>query len=578
MINVVGQANHAVAHSYDDARADGAILETKPAGGADDRPLLRPSLRDGFVLANVQLTEIERRLPESATEKEAVETAIPVLPPAPPLREGPAGSLVLLAVEIYGATAYRPEEFAPLYENLLARPVTMDDVASLTGAITETYRRDGYFLSRAVAPAQSVDDGVLRINIQEGYLKAVVVKGDAPQAARRRLKALKDEKPLRLSTLERTLLLVSDLSGVSVSDLRITPDPLDLAAHMLTVDVDIDQFEADVYIDNRGTEDAGPLQAYASASVNSIVRTGDRLKAGFFTIPEAPGELILGDLSYQLPITDSGAYVTLSGLVSRFDAGALLAALDTEIRTKQIAMRLSYPFIRTRNQSLWGDIAFEGRDIEEEQLGAPQFEDKLRIVSAAANYRRDYWNGVTTLSAEASRGLNMFGASAGDASLSRPDADGSFTKIEGQVARYQNIGKTFGVYAAAAGQVSFEPLLASEEFAVGGTRFGRAYDFAELTGDDGFATLVELRHGRDPGISILDFYQIYGFYDYGTVWNDNASPEFSRLSLSSAGVGLRLTFPAALFVTVEAARPLDRVPFTQNDRDWRGFFSVSKTF
>ena len=39
-----------------------------------------------------------------------------------------------------------------------------------------------------------------------------------------------------------------------------------------------------------------------------------------------------------------------------------------------------------------------------------------------------------------------------------------------------------------------------------------------------------------------------------------------------------LRFAQSLSTTFELARPLDRTPFTQNDRDWRGFFSVSKGF
>ncbi len=538
----------------------------------------KPQLRDRITVASAQLSDIEKRLPADRAGTGEEVAAPTALPPPPTLRDGPAASLVLMAVEIVGSTAYPPETFAPFYEDLLARPVTLRDVAVLADEITAMYRDDGYFLSRAVAPAQSVKDGVLRIEVHEGYLRAINIKGGAPKTVRRRLNTLKHVKPLRIQQLEHTLLLIGDLNGVTVSKSSIEADPFDLAAHMLIVNIDVDHFEASVFADNRGTDDAGPVQSHLRAAANSVLAAGDQLSAGFFTVPESPGELLLGDVRYQFPITNSGAYATLSGMVSRFDAGASLAAFDTESRTKQAGIRFSYPFIRTRKRSMWGNIGFEGRNIEEEQLGASQYEDKIRVVSASANYRQDYWNGLTTIFVKTSQGLNMFDASSSGASLSRPDADGTFTKIESQITRYQNIGKTFGLYVAATGQISFEPLLASEEFAVGGARFGRAYDYAELTGDDGVATLVELRHGQDPGFSLLDFYQVYGFYDYGAVWNENAAPGLSRLSLSSAGMGLRLTFPASLYVTVEAAKPLDRTPFTQNDRDWRGFFSVSKGF
>ncbi|MHA7872447.1 MAG: ShlB/FhaC/HecB family hemolysin secretion/activation protein, partial [Hyphococcus sp.] len=297
-----------------------------------------------------------------------------------------------------------------------------------------------------------------------------------------------------------------------------------------------------------------------------------------FFIPDQPDELILAEMGYQLPIGDAGTNITLSGAVSKFDAGAFLGTLGTESRQSSVTVNIAHPLIRRRKMALWGNVGLEGRDIEEEQLNSPTFEDSLRILYGALNFRDDRANGVTTLSGRVSAGLNMLGASVGGGSLSRPDADGEFTKFNLYLSRYQNIGKTFGVYAAFAGQASLNPLLASEEFAIGGANFGRAYDYGELVGDDGLATLVELRYGRSPNIGLLDFYQLYGFYDYGVVWNDNATPGFDSLSMASAGAGLRLRFPHAVSATFEIARPLDRTPFTQNDRDWRGFFSVSKSF
>lgn len=536
-----------------------------------------PPLRDGQINASPPSSEIEKRLPETRAPGKAAEDTLEA-PPPPALRERPANAFVLTAVEISGATAFPMEKFAPLYDDMLARTITVEDVAKIVDAITAAYRKEGYFLSRATAPAQTAEGGVLYIEVAEGYLANVTVNGEADDSIKRRLRKLMEERPLRLSTLEKALALTGDLKGVSVKSTEIEPDPLDLARHRLIVTVEQDALEASVYADNRGTDAAGPYQVYARAAANSILRTGDQLSVGVFTIPDDPGELALAEVAYQLPLLGAGTYAGISGAVSKFDAGASLATIDTETRTKRLAFSLSHPIIRKRKTSLWANVGFEGRNIEEEQLGVLNFDDKIRVASAWTNFRRDHWNGYTTVYGKASRGVDMFGATVDETSLSRPDANGEFTKFEVQISRYQNIGKVFGLYASFAGQTSLDPLLASEEFSLGGARFGRAYDYGELTGDDGVATLVELRYGRDPNIPFLDFYQFYGFYDYGAVWNDNAAPGFEKLSLSSAGGGLRLTFPSSIYATVEIAKPLDHVPFTQGDRDWRGFFSVSKSF
>ena len=537
----------------------------------------RPMLRNGVTLASLQRTDIDERLPDRDETLTQPETQQLLISP-PPLRDGATASFVLTAVEIIGASIFPPEAFAPLYDDLLARPVSLTDITVLTDQITAMYRREGYFLSRAIAPAQDTLDGVLRINIVEGYVSEIAIEGDASATVKRRLDAIVGQRPLQLMSLERILALIGDLPGVSVVSSRLEPDIDDFALHRLVIKIEVDQVEANLYTDNRGTDAAGPVQIYARAAVNSVALSGDQLSVGVFTIPDDPDELILGDISYQASLTDAGTYVTLSGMVSKFDAGASLLALGTQSKTKRISIRFSHPIVRRRKLSLWGNVGFEGRDIEEEQLGAPLFEDKLRIIHASANFRQNHWNGSTTAYARASHGLNMFDSATGSASLSRPDADGGFTKLEGQITRYQSIGETFGVYASLTGQFSDQPLVASEEFAIGGARYGRAFDYAELTGDDGVAVLTELRYGREPNFDLLDFYQFYGFYDFGAVWNENMAPGFGEATLASAGAGLRLTFPKSVYVTFEAARPLTRTPFTQNDRDWRGFFSVSKSF
>lgn len=545
----------------------GARAQTVPTG---------PGLRDAPPLRIAQRPDIESRLPTSDDERSTAEIQ---LPPKPELRDGAPDTLfILTAVEFMGVTAFKPEVFAPLYDDLLARAITLEDVTTLVDAVTEVYRKEGYFLSRAIAPAQNAAGGVLQIDVAEGYIEHVKINGRGPARVKHMLDEVKKERPVQLKTVERALTLIGDLNGVTVSSSELQPDANDAARHLLIVDIDVDHAQASLYLDNRGTDAAGPIQAYARVAASSLITTGDQLSAGVFFIPDQPSELILGEMEYQLPVGTAGTYFSVSGAVSKFDAGAFLGTLGTQSTQKSIAANIAHPFIRRRKTSIWGNVGFEARNIEEEQLNAPMFEDRLRIVYGSLNFRDDRLNGITVLSGKVSSGLNMLGASDAFGSLSRPDANGEFTKFNVYASRYQNIGKVFGLYAAFSGQSSMDPLLASEEFAIGGANFGRAYDYGELVGDDGVAALIELRYGRNPDISILDFYQFYGFYDYGMVWNDNALPGFESLSMASAGGGLRLTFPESISVTLELARPLDRTPFTQDDRDWRGFFSVSKTF
>jgi hemolysin activation/secretion protein len=345
------------------------------------------------------------------------------------------------------------------------------------------------------------------------------------------------------------------------------------------VSVARDSIQASLYIDNRATDAVGRLQAYARANFNSLVVDGDQFAVGFFTTPRSFEGLVYGEAAYALILNRFGTTLTASAGLTTSDVGANLFGLPSEGKSERVSLLLSHPFSRGRTFSLWANFGLEARDLRGGQSGITTYDERLRVVSASLSLRHNAGNGTTTLYAEASGGLKGLGASnPHDALLSRADARTDFMKAELQLSRYQNIGSAFGLYVAASGQVSADPLPASEEFAVGGAQFGRAYDYWAVSGDYGVSAQVELRHGKDPGLSFLRFYQLYGFYDVGWVWNRNMAPEFREWSLSSTGVGFRLTFPRSVHLTYESAWPLSQTPYVPLGYSWRNSFSLSINF
>ena len=136
------------------------------------------------------------------------------------------------------------------------------------------------------------------------------------------------------------------------------------------------------------------------------------------------------------------------------------------------------------------------------------------------------------------------------------------------------------------GQVALQPLPAAEEFALGGTRFGRAYDPGVITGEHGLALSLELGYDMPLGGDLYDdlspFIQRvrpYIPYDSGKAWDDDTSASQGLAqSLSSAGVGLRMQFAYGVNLTLEYARPLTRTPDTEGDKDGRFFVFLGVNF
>ena len=198
----------------------------------------------------------------------------------------------------------------------------------------------------------------------------------------------------------------------------------------------------------------------------------------------------------------------LSG--SRNVAGPPQNHEDTETSSRRLLLGVTHPLVRSRAQSLWASFNFDALQSKEDQFKQDAFQDEVRALRPSLYYYvADGWGGENGVNLEGSLGLTTLGASSSGPERSRTDADTSFRKARLDAWRNQALFGPWSLYGQFAGQVSDRPLLSSEEFALGGARFGRAYDPAIVSGDRGAAGSVELRF-TEPLRATLSEYQLYG--------------------------------------------------------------------
>jgi len=509
-------------------------------------------------------------------------------PPAPlslptPRASAPTAALhvVLAGVVIEGNTVFDAAALASTYEDALARDVDLAAIDLILQRITAKYRDQGYFLSRAVAPPQSLERGILRIRVVEGYVERVTFSGADSRAHRlqRYFADVTAARPLRLATLERAILLVNDLPGLHVAP-ALTPIDEEAGRYALTLALDYRPVEGFAALDNRGPKSLGPWEAQASVSAQSLMDDFDRALVSVFTTPAEPRELVSTELRYEHPLGSAGTRAALSAARSDVRPEGNLAPLDLKGTALRYLALITHPLIRSRAQSLWLSGTFDVFDSHQHEQGAPLFNDHLRVLRAALDYAAsDALGGVNEAYGEASQGLSILGASRADSALlSRGNGHADFTKLAVTATRQQALGGDWSVLLGLAGQKASTPLLVSEQFPLGGARFGRAYDPAEIAGDDGIAGSLELRFGRSAQQPWLRSYQIYGFYDLGAVWNMGVSDTTRQQSLASAGGGFRLFLPHDVVATLEIARPLTRTVAAEGDKPVRVLASLSASF
>lgn len=526
--------------------------------------------------------QIERRIDDAVPQQPRRPERGADLPDLPTESGDDDVEFTLAAVSLLGVETFSAEDLAPTYEELLARVVTTADAAEIANRITQLYRDAGYVLSRAFVPPQTIDTGVLTVQVAEGSVTEVVFEGieDTPVDLGAYARAIRDERPLTLDTLERNILLMGDLPGISVARSSLDEDEEGSGAFRLTLIIEYDAMDGTAYADNRGTPSVGRLQSWLSGGTNSILGLGERLQAGLFTVPNQPEELLYKEVSYLQPLGSAGTEALLSASHSAIDAGSSSGLLNTHSESYRFLLRLGHPIIRNRTENLWINGFAEYRNAAESQSGVENFDDRLRVVRARLNYNRSGETFFTSAVLRLSQGVDVLGASEERSGpLSRFDGHPQFSKVSAEFSHAHSIYGGISVQGSAIGQKSANSLLASEEFALGGSRFGRAYDFAELTGEDGVAGSLELRYSFEDAGDLFESLQVYGFYDMGAVWNRNASGPFRRHSLSSTGIGLRTNLPRSIFVSLEAVQPLTRpVETSGSNTHPRYFFSLSVGF
>lgn len=488
----------------------------------------------------------------------------------------------LAALEIDGVTVYRPEQLQALYRDLVGREVTLAEIFRLAAAITLRYRRDGYILSQALVPAQEIRDGRVRIAVVEGFIGRYSFAGEAPASASpiaRYAERILEQRPLTAAALERYLLLMNDLPGVTAR-VTLLPSRDTAGASDLLIEVQEKRLDAYVTVDNRGTRFLGPTEGQASVRANGLFGSGAALGLrGLVTAPAS--ELRLGELNGELPLGDDGWRAGLR--VSRSDTrpGFTLRPLDVDGAATSVTVDLAYPLRRSREGNLIATGRVTWRESETRSFQTVLSEESLRVLGLAANWDlADSFRGVTFGFGELSQGLEAFGASrAGSVNLSRASGRPDFTKLAAGISRVQGLADGVNLRADLEGQYAFAQLLASEQFGLGGARLGRAYDPSEVIGDHGLGGRLELQwNPAFASFGVLRGVQFYGYYDLGRVWRIDGNPGGLPQSLASTGGGARLSLDGGIAANAEIAQPLTLSPATEGNRDPRFFFSLTAQF
>jgi len=524
------------------ASPDGALAQTSVRGVPADRPDQKPA-------------------------PAAAQAAPPQSAPTPRQPGVAFAPFTLEDVVVEGSSLPR-DALAAAYAPFIGRSIDNAALTAITNAVAAAYAKSDIALYTVLVPEQRFAGGGLRLVVVEGYVGAVEVRGSLRRTRlkllRTYLRRLEQERPLRRSTLERVVSLIRDIPGF-LPEVRLEPGT-EQGAVKLVMNARERPVQVAVGANDRGTALLGRTQVQADAYLNSIFAGADQLRVST-VLPTKVSRFQYVAGAYSTPLDADGTSVTgnLSYLRTRPSAFPLKGDATS------FGLQFSRAVIRGYSRNLYVTVGVDGINSNNALLGFTLSNDRVRTLRGAVSFVTASARNQFSVSATASIGLDVLGTR-----IAPGQARSGFRKFSAKASNALTIGKSFALRVAAFGQTTPDDLPSSEQVALGGDEFGRAYEAAIISGDRGVAGSAEFAFRPGAGLpKQIAGSELYAFADAGRV-HYRSRYGFAGVDshLASVGAGGRLQLAQRTILQLEAVRGLDNPVFYTDRKKTRLLFSV----
>ncbi|EHA14340.1 ShlB/FhaC/HecB family hemolysin secretion/activation protein [Halomonas sp. HAL1] len=420
----------------------------------------------------------------------------------------PAASQVLVSgFSFEGNHIYNSATLSGLIASEIGKPMTLKQIQDTAALITDYYHQNGYPLAKVVVPQQTFgDDRPVTLVVLEGQLGAIDVRGNQRYASSRVSAVLgaagtETGEPIMLDEVERSLTSLNRQSGITAS---ATLRPGGEQGYTdLVVDVEeAPRVTGSLEVNNYGSKDTGRYRVMPSVKFQNLSGRGDELDLiGMKSLGD--GDAWFGYAGYTTPLNARGTSMELYGSTGNVSVGREFKVLEIEGDSTSLGLGLHQDHVFSARNVVTYSAWLESTDLKQSLLDTTVVQDNVRKVRLGAALDHSDLSGRTLLSADVHQGLgeNLGGMDNNSVESSRPyaGADNEFTKLTVDLMRIQRINSRLLAVPRLYGQYAFDPLVSSEQFAVGGVNSVRGHAPSGYSGDNGFTVSLEGRYDLFEG-------------------------------------------------------------------------------
>ncbi|PAX45810.1 ShlB/FhaC/HecB family hemolysin secretion/activation protein [Brunnivagina elsteri] len=446
-------------------------------------------------------------------------------------------------IEVVGSTVFKPKDFIPVTSPFVGRELTFAELLEVKDAVTKLYTDKGYVTTGAVITPQTLESGVVKIQVVEGSLQEIKIVGNRrlnSKYIRSRIK-LGAGKPLNVPHLMEKLQLV-----------RLDPRIQNLSAELQTgvrpgsnsLQVEIkeaDTFKLTTTLDNGRSPSVGSFRRGIDLQEANLLGMGDTLSVGY---ANSDGSNAV-NASYTLPVNARNGTVSFS-----YNQGwnnvieKPFTVLDIQSNSKSYDFSYRQPLVQTPTKELAVGLSFSRQESQTElgldNIGgfplSPGADADGKTKISALRFTQDYTQRsnkqVFAARSQFSLGVDWF-----DANVNDNAPDSRFFSWRGQAQWVRQLKPDTLFLVKGDLQVATDALLPLEQFGVGGQLSVRGYRQDALLADSGLLLSSELRLPILRAPKMGGVLQLTPFFEIGKAWNNNGKNP-SPSTLVGTGLGL----------------------------------------
>ena len=502
-------------------------------------------------------------LPDAGSLRQQIEQQRELhLPPAvrpervapPPEIQAPVGMTIQLqAFRFAGNTLLSAEQLAAVLADRVGRELDFAGLQRATEAVATRYREAGW-IARVYLPEQDISTGIVTLQVVEArYAGLRLESADSKLVQHAQIeawfRAVQAEGAfLDANALDRALLLVDDLPGVSVAG-TLTPGQDQGQTALVLQATDEPFIYGDVGLDNTGARSTGSHRSTANLNINSPGGRGELVSLNLLhtqgsdysrvalTVPDGYKGLRLGvsasSMSYKV-----------------VDGPSSITSLQVQGRSGSTGLDWSYPLQRTRLHNLYfsgglDNKTFASHNINSSASDPKSFSDyesnSLRL--GLSGNRFDDWGGGGASSAAVQLLWGRLGSMKAHSQLN--SIDPNYTKLNYNLSRQQSLSEQHSLYVSLSGQHATQMLDSSEKFYIGGAQTVRAYPTSELGGERGQVLNAEWRW------RLSNAWVFTAFVDVGRVVSLPTSSSEQATAMTLRGQGLSLAWQGPMGISTK---------------------------